>query len=154
MDTQFSTCGKLFFWCSMKKMYKYEKLSIGWNLLLINFYKAGIKNEDFLVIATSSGLNFFLRKWLQIDLFFSTDDGWWTKMSFWTLKDVNPADYGPKWPQKFFGVASQETWETIQSLFYGLWEFGRFFCKLFRLVGHNHFVVASAPPPPYYEEEK
>ena len=51
MDTQFSTCGTLFFWCSMKKMYKYDKLSIGWNLLLINFYKAGIKNEDFLLIA-------------------------------------------------------------------------------------------------------
>ena len=53
-----------------------------------------------------------------------------------------------------FGIASKETWETILSLFYGLYEFGHFFCKLFRLVGHQHFAVATAPPPPYYEEEK
>ena len=53
-----------------------------------------------------------------------------------------------------FGIASQETWETILSLFYGIWEFFRFFCKLFKLVGHQHSAEASAPPPPYYEEEK
>ena len=54
-----------------------------------------------------------------------------------------------------FGIASRETWETILSIFYALYEFGYFFFKLFRLVGHNqHLAVATAPPPPYYEEEK
>ena len=54
----------------MNKMYKYEKLSIGWNLLLINFYKAGIKNEDFLLIATSSGEIFFFENDFKLTYFF------------------------------------------------------------------------------------
>ena len=103
-----------FFWCSMKKMYKYEKLSIGWNLLLTNFHKAAIKNEDFLLIATSRDKIFFFQKWLEIDIFFSTNDGWWTKMSFWPLKNVNPADYGPLWPLlgiNDFSVENRISWD-------------------------------------------
>ena len=79
----------------MTKMYKYEKLSIDWNLLLPNFHKAGIKNEDFLLIATSSDKIFFFENDLK---FFH----WWCVMDkneFLTLKNVNPADYGPKWPK-------------------------------------------------------
>ena len=94
----FQHVGNFFFLCLMTKMYKYEKLSIGSNLLLTNFHKAGIKNEDFLLIATSKRQNFFFQKWLEIDIFFSTNDGWCTKMSFWPLKNVNPTDYGPLWP--------------------------------------------------------
>ena len=51
-------------------MYKYEKLSIGWNLLLTNFHKAGIKNEDFLLIATSSDKFFFFKNDLKLTYFF------------------------------------------------------------------------------------
>ena len=54
----------------MTKMYKYEKLSIDWNLLLPNFHKAGIKNEDFLLIATSSDKFFFFENDLKLTYFF------------------------------------------------------------------------------------
>ena len=47
-----------------------EKLSIDWNLLLPNFYKAGIKNEDFLLIATSSDKIFFFENDLKLTYLF------------------------------------------------------------------------------------
>ena len=42
---------------------------------------------------------FFSEIWLQMEIFFHTDDGWWTKMSFWSFTNVDPANHGPKRPK-------------------------------------------------------
>ena len=95
----FRHVGNFFFWCSMKKMYKYEKLSIGWNLLLINFYKAGIKNENFLLIATSSGQFFFSKMTSNVPIFFHW---WWVmdKNEFLNLKRCQSCWLWPKMAPK------------------------------------------------------
>ena len=96
----FRHVGNFFFWCSMTKMYKYEKLSIDWNLLLPNFHKAGIKNEDFLLIATSSDKFFFFENDLKLTYFFH----WWCeidKNEFLTLEKCQSCWLWPKMAQKW-----------------------------------------------------
>ena len=56
------------------------------------------------------------------------------------------------------GISSPECWQTIISLFIGIWNFIRFFLVLFRIVAadNNAVIQPTAPiiyqqPPPYYE---
>ena len=111
----FRHVGNFFFWCSMNKMYKYEKLSIGWNLLLINFYKAGIKNEDFLLIATSSGEIFFFENDFKLTYFFPLMD----KNEFLTLKRCQSCWLWPKMAPKiqkyrrYWWCPIFSMWQTI-----------------------------------------
>ena len=49
------------------------------------------------------------------------------------------------------GISSREVWVTVLSLFMGCYEFGRFFCVLFRLVADRQEQPTA--PPSYYSCE-